>query len=468
MKLRVRDPVDCEITKANKPEMKWLKGLLSYSAQWYRKGQYGGRVETYKRSLITGSFFPVGLLQYVQQAAERDEIEVVVEGLLELLPTTGKGTVPGITLRSDQQRMVLEAIKKQRGLLVAPTGSGKTVLLMSILASFPTAKVLILNHSLDIIAQTANELHAHGFNSVCRLGGGGVRDLEGRLAISTRQALVESVKPGADGKEQPPRLKERHKKWFADLDVLLVDECHLWGEEWGQYNTIMRSTVAPVRLGFTATKPKKGHIQLILEGALGPLIDQVTYSEAQDLDILAPVKLELWTVPYRASIAQLGRFSYIHQEGIVANQARNTILVQRAIQFADANETCILFVDKLEHVQTILDTAAMLDFPMEAVHGDVPIATRNKFKDDLLSKKLHCVVATKAWREGLNIPNLGGVILAGGGKTEQALLQAIGRGLRRADGKDKAVVVDILDPYPHLAVHTVQRLSVYVKQGWLR
>src|SRR3989304_255775 len=131
MKVRVLDPVDCGITEATKPETKWLKGLLSYSAQWYHAKQYGGEVKTYRRSLITGSFFPAGLLPYVRQAAQRDGIALGVEGFPELLKTSGNGATPGITLRADQQRMVREAVEKQRGLLVAPTGSGKTVLLMS-------------------------------------------------------------------------------------------------------------------------------------------------------------------------------------------------------------------------------------------------------------------------------------------------------------------------------------------------
>ena len=86
---------------------------------------------------------------------------------------------------------------------------------------------------------------------------------------------------------------------------------------------------------------------------------------------------------------------------------------------------------------------------------------------------MKCAIVTRIWREGINIKSLGSIILAKGGKGSEesggweATLQTIGRCLRKCEGKEYAVVVDILDPYRYLAEHTIERMQVYVKMGWL-
>jgi superfamily II DNA or RNA helicase len=86
-------------------------------------------------------------------------------------------------------------------------------------------------------------------------------------------------------------------------------------------------------------------------------------------------------------------------------------------------------------------------------------------KEALQAKEIKCVIATTVWREGINIPSLGCIINACGGKSEIVTLQAIGRGLRTSEGKDRILVVDFLDPYKYLAQHAIMRIQTYVETG---
>ena len=67
----------------------------------------------------------------------------------------------------------------------------------------------------------------------------------------------------------------------------------------------------------------------------------------------------------------------------------------------------------------------------------------------------------------MNVPALNHIVNACGMKEEKMLMQIIGRGLRIAKGKRELKFSDFLDPYKYLAEHTVRRMQVYKKKGWL-
>ena len=51
--------------------------------------------------------------------------------------------------------------------------------------------------------------------------------------------------------------------------------------------------------------------------------------------------------------------------------------------------------------------------------------------------------------------------MAGSGKSTGRALQRIGRVIRKADGKDKAIVVEFMDNAKYLKSHSETRKSVY-------
>lgn len=444
-------------------ERNWLKELLSYPAVFYTPGQYASERNDYKKSIVgKDNMIGAGLRQRVLKAATNDGVQVDwpeygPEGAAyPVLPPH----VQGFELRPDQVRLLESVANTWRGVLESPTGTGKTVLEMGVLSMWPESRVLVLMHSADIRSQTIKEFRQHGFDA-------GKLGEDCRITVSTRQALVEKARNDAGDDLGFNLVKEQHVELLHGLGVVIVDECHLWGGLDGQYATILNNTNAPVRLGMTGTLPKGGEQRLALEAALGPVVGRVTYDEAKGADLLAPVELRLVAVPYRAQINQERGYDAIRRAGLVENRQRNALIVQEAQAQVKAGGRVLVFVEEVDHVDALLDLADVLGLPMEWVDGSKKGKLRDSLLEDMKAGRISCAVSTKVWREGINIPGLTGVILAQGGKAELSVLQAIGRGLRTAPGKDKAVVVDFLDPYHHLAQHTVQRLGVYLQKGWL-
>jgi len=86
---------------------------------------------------------------------------------------------------------------------------------------------------------------------------------------------------------------------------------------------------------------------------------------------------------------------------------------------------------------------------------------RGETIEDLKSGNLHTLIATSLADEGLDIPNLDVLILAGSGKSKTKALQRIGRVIRPYEGKKQAVVIDFMDQSKYCKKHSLLRKKIY-------
>lgn len=68
--------------------------------------------------------------------------------------------------------------------------------------------------------------------------------------------------------------------------------------------------------------------------------------------------------------------------------------------------------------------------------------------------------------EGLDVPNLRCVVLATPEKDPSKVQQATGRVGRKADGKDKGIVIDLIDSFGLFYGWQKKRNAVYKKLGY--
>jgi superfamily II DNA or RNA helicase len=86
---------------------------------------------------------------------------------------------------------------------------------------------------------------------------------------------------------------------------------------------------------------------------------------------------------------------------------------------------------------------------------------RNKALESLRDKSNPVLIATSLADEGLDLPSLDVLILAGAGKSETRALQRIGRVIRPHPGKKRATIVDFWDQCLYLEQHSRQRFEIY-------
>lgn len=452
--MMIINPVECSIAK-HKAGI--LVPCLSYKAVFWTQGRFKKTRREYKKQMFSRKekdfwYFYTGHLNRVIRFCANKGIAVVIHGQSHLKKISGTPNIPGITLRPDQEEVLKKAFNKGRGVIKEPTGTGKTILQLGIMSAIPEKKTLLLAHTSEIVNQTVDKIRELGWHCQ-QIGGGGKYDgFYDNICVATIQSFS----------------KINPTEYSHYFDAVIVDEAHRISSFEGQYAKVLYSLHSPIRFGFTATLPTETKPKLALEAFMGELISAHTINEAIENNIIAKPNIKLIKSRYRQVIRSERAYADVYQRGIVVNYSRNKQIVKTIERHKKRGETSLIFVNKIEHGQRLVSLFKKYDMAVPFVRGSTSATERKKIKNALSSKKSKIVVATTAWREGVDIPSLDVIFNAGGGKSEIPVLQSIGRGLRRTEEKDTVVVYDFFDPsHPFLISHFGERITLYMENKWL-
>ena len=283
--------------------------------------------------------------------------------------------------------------------------------------------------------------------------------------------------------------KMKPENYMDYYDQICIDESHHVQKMNSLYAKVLTHTLAPARIGFTATKRENKEAQLINEGLLGPTIQQISIHKAADLGILAKPRLKLLKAECPDGILDIRKYQDTYKKikvngkmvngkrlkvgiytyGIVENKLRNRQIVEIVNDFYKQNKTTLIFVVQIEHgniLQNLFKEEYKYEVPF--VQGSMPSEEREKVKNNLINRKLKIAIATSSWTEGIDIPNLDVLVLGSGGKSEIQTMQRLGRGLRKTEDKEFVIVVDFLDLKGIALIRqTGERLVTYSKNNWL-
>src|SRR5580692_8293360 len=159
----------------------------------------------------------------------------------------------------------------RRGVVVLPTGSGKTRLALGAMAATRTA-CLCLAPTRALCDQWAAALAAVWDGPIGRFGDG--ERVTGPVTIATFAGAY------------------RHMAALGDkFGLLIVDEAHHFGQGWR--DEALEMSIAPLRLGLTATPPAPGPAADRLGTLIGPVVFQRTIGDLTG-QYLAPLERITW------------------------------------------------------------------------------------------------------------------------------------------------------------------------------
>lgn len=451
VRIETLDPIYSRVI--NRHDFPAVEEILRYRAEKAQRTIYGGiKVSMVDKSALDcrSGMFLTGFLPRVIRTLKNKGIPCLIQGDLERSDIIVPPYLPGVEARPDQKDLLEIIAEQQRGYIKAPTGSGKTVLAGFIHSMFQGARTLFLCHTIDLLMQSADEFRRWGFD--VQVVGGGQKDLDkikrDQIVVATIQTF--SKLPGLFG--------------LADVfDVLIIDECHHITKKDGMYGTILERSLAPVRIGLTATDENANHF---LEGYLGEKIGEFKIQDGINSGVLATPEVHWVNVPVDDDIHNIQKYADIYKRAIVNNRSRNRMVISQAKKHVDEGRSVLTFVQMVEHGNNLMKMAEILDLPTEFVWGGTEKAMRDRIKISLEKKHIHHVIASCVWNEGINIRSLDVVNNAAGGKKEVRTIQKIGRGLRTTETKDSVILIDYLDPYKYLSHHAMMRMRVYVEFGW--
>jgi superfamily II DNA or RNA helicase len=103
----------------------------------------------------------------------------------------------------------------------------------------------------------------------------------------------------------------------------------------------------------------------------------------------------------------------------------------------------------------------------EFVWGAHETWLRSKILDRLTHDKLDVVVCSSVFQQAIDVPELRAIVNGAGGASVIATLQRLGRGTRRAEGKDSFELWDIVDRGNRwLERHSRERIRAYEGEGY--
>jgi superfamily II DNA or RNA helicase len=366
-------------------------------------------------------------------------------------------------LRDYQYKAVEQAIRRERAILLSPTGSGKSFMIYAlvrwILQQDDRAKVLIVVPTTSLVEQLYSDFKDYGWDvatNVHRIYSGKDKNTSMRTTISTWQSIYKFP-----------------KQWFEQFYGVFGDECH--GFKSKSLSSIMnKATEAKYRFGTTGTLDGTQTHKLVLEGLFGPVFKVTSTKELQDNDTLAPLDINVLLLNYPESVRQnFGKQTYQQEiDFIVKNKSRNNLI--RNLALDRTGNTLVLFQLVEKHGKVLYDlisSKAELDRKVFFVSGAVGADDREAIRKIVEKQSNAIIVASMGtFSTGINIKNLHNIIFASPSKSQIRVLQSIGRGLRKSDDGSTTQLFDVADDLHwkgrqnFTLLHSAERVKIYNKE----
>jgi DNA repair protein RadD len=345
--------------------------------------------------------------------------------------STSPMAAPALALRPYQIECIEDLRRafvggRRAPVLQLPTGAGKTIVLAEVirLAAAKERRVLLLVHRRELIRQTAAKLALadvpHGI-----IAAEFEPDPEALVQVASVQSLV------------------RRADTLVDVDLVIIDEAHhgrakLWHCLVERYPKarLLGATATPARLDGRGLGVEDGGLFDVL--VTGPSTrDLIFHGYLSPTRCFVPRRrLELAGVRSRAG-------DYVTSD-LVLRVDRPEIAGDAVEQYALHADhlPCIAYCCNVAHAKSVAAAFRTAGYRAECVHGDLKVRDRDRLIAGLGTGEIELLTSGDLISEGLDVPNVGAVILLRPTKSLTLYLQQVGRGMRPAPGKDALVVLD--------------------------
>lgn len=314
---------------------------------------------------------------------------------------------------------------------------------------------LIIVPTTTLVHQMYSDFESYGFNSekYChKIMAGKDKNTDKPVVITTWQSIY-----------------KLRKDFFSKFDVVIGDEAHLFkAKSLTSIMTKMENTI--YRYGFTGTLDGTQTHKLVLEGLFGPAQKVTTTKELMDQQHLASFKIKILALQYIDEIRKtVAKMKYQDEmDFLVSHEPRNKFIKNLALSLEGNTLLLFQYVEKHGRILQEMIESEANGRKVFFIHGGVKGEERDEIRGIVEKERDAIIVASYGtFSTGVNIRNLHSIIFASPSKSKIRNLQSIGRGLRRSDTKDSAVLYDLADDLSWKSTsnftlkHLMERVKIY-------
>lgn len=332
--------------------------------------------------------------------------------------------------------------KGDNPLIVAPTGSGKSLIIAHLVKdamSFPGTRVLMLTHVKELLEQNAAEL----LNLY--------READvGFYSASLKKKVLHRAVTFAG-------IQSIHKRAFDMIpppDLVIVDECHLIprtdSTRYNKFLSDLKKCNPGVKIvGLTAT-PYRLDSGWLHKGE-GAIFDGIAYdipvADLMEQGFLAPVvskagarKIDLSEVGHRGG-------EFIESE--LAKAASDPELVRETVaeivQYGADRKAWLIFACGVIHANMIRDEFQTHGIEAHVVTGADNMTERAEKIERFRRGDYKCLINVNVLTTGFNVPHVDLIGIVRATESAGLYVQIVGRGTRIAPGKTDCLVLDYGD-----------------------
>ncbi|WP_225341144.1 DEAD/DEAH box helicase [Mycobacterium sp. WUMAC-067] len=368
----------------------------------------------------------------------------------------------GTPLRTAQTSALRQLLEQDTSVLVAPPGTGKTVIACAAIESRSTSTLVLVDRK-ALADQWRDRISSH-LSFKCGQIGGGRSKTTGILDIALLPTLAR---------------RDNVEEITANYGFVIVDECHHVAAN--AFFGVLSRMAARYWLGLTATPERRDGLEDLIYHQLGShhvAIDQSGTGQlpvdSSDLFTPHPV-LHLHPTKFRyrgdADPAAPGGMAEIYR-ALVADHARLDQIVADVLTAAETGANILVLTTWVEHLNAITDRLRTAGKTVTVLSGGMKARERRQIADQLAnhtpdSDPLLIVGTSSFIGEGFDCRALDTLFLAAPITFKNRLVQYIGRVTRPYPSKTTATVHDYHDELtPVIASSLKKRAPGYLKMGF--
>jgi len=316
-------------------------------------------------------------------------------------------------------------------LAVAPTGSGKTIMLSAVAGSLlaePDAKACILAHRTELTGQNRSKFE--------------------RVNPGLKTSVFDANEKSWDGNATFAMVQTLSRKTNLDqlptLDLLVIDEAHHAASP--SYREVIDQVLVKnpkaAICGLTAT-PNRGDGKGLRE-VFSNVSDQITLGEMIASGHLVPPRTYVIDVGTQEALRKVRRTAIDFDMNEVANILNKTLVTESVINNWKAkarDRRTIVFCSTVEHATDVCTAFNRAGIESVLIHGELSDDERKERLAAYENGSTQVVVNVAVLTEGYDYTPTSCVVLLRPSSYKSTFIQMVGRGLRTVDPQEFPGVV---------------------------